>query len=213
MLVAIVRPRRRSEMRHQRPMVITSAILAVAVCMQMIACSKDDLRRSFSRNMWLHREYHFGPPKRTIRALQIDFAGETVEAVEGASILSVEFSTTAYQQAVQKYMEGELRGARLLDSSKPKGDVLNCRFVRVAARYIPEGFPLRKTAGEVELDCFLEKSGWRYSFTGRGKTSGQDGQSMRYSANIAIDDATQKLITGLVEQLGAQHPDQQPASP
>jgi len=200
-------------MRQPIEMVTIVMILAVSICIQVIACSKDDLRRSFSRSMRLHREYDFRPPKRTICSLKVDFSGETVEAVEGASVLSVQFSNSIYQRNVQKYMENELRGAGLLDSSKPEEDVLNCRFARISAQHIPEGFPLRKTAGEVELDCFLDKSGWRYHGTGRGKTPGQDPESMRGSVDIAIDDVTQKLIMSLAEQLGASGPERQPASP
>lgn len=208
MRIAFLGNRRKGDTHRSTPVAITSVLLLATLCMHMIGCSMDDLRRSFlARNQWLHREYHFGPPERTIHSLKINFSGEIVEAVEGDSILNPQFADPAYQQAVQEYMENELRGAGLLDSTKPEGDILRCRTARVSAQHLSEGFPLRKTAGEVELDCFLAKSGWRYKCTGRGTRRGQGPQDIHYSANIAIDDATRQLIMALAEQLGASGPE------
>lgn len=207
MLLIVAGRRRLSELRRRGPFVISATMIAFAVFIQMISCTKDDFRRSFTRNQWLHHEYVVRPPKLTVRSLKINFSAEIVEAAEGDSILNPQFANPDYQQAVQEYMEEELRGAGLMESSKREGDVLNCRFTRVSAWHIPErSFLVRKTAGEVALDCFLEDSGWRYSGIGRGKTRGQGAQSIWYSANVAIDGATQKLIVALAEQLGASGP-------
>lgn len=182
----------------------SSLILVAIVFAQMGGCTKDELRRSFlSRSPLLHREYHLGPPMRTIREVVIDFEGQFVEAIEGSAITRGRFLDPAYQRIVRQYMDDELHGAGLLDSTKPGGYILSCRFARVSSQFIPEGFPLRKTASELVLDCHLKGLVWRRQFVGEGKTSGQGPQSIRESIDIAIDHVTQNLIIALAEQLGA----------
>jgi hypothetical protein len=116
-------------------------------------------------------------------------------------------------------MERELRDAGLLDKNSPEGDVLNCRFARVSAQYIREGFipyipyVSFKTTAEVDLNCFVEQSGWRYNCVGEGKWRMQNANSVRASVEIAIDDATQKLIAALAERLRSSSPKEQTTPP